>query len=62
MPTKDETIPVRELSRVTDFESEQADYIQWKRTKIETALRHADEHPDDFITEKEIWNRYGLGY
>lgn len=61
MPKNDEVISARELTKITDFESTTPDYIQWKRARIETALRHADEHPDDFLTEKEIWNKHRLG-
>jgi hypothetical protein len=56
-----EDIALRELIKITDFESDSPDYVEWKRAKIERAIRHADEHPDDFATEKDIWNKHGLG-
>jgi hypothetical protein len=62
MPTRKSDVTTGELIRVTDFESEDPEYVKWKREKIEAALRHADKHPDDFMTEKEIWNKHGIDY
>ena len=62
MPRNRYAITSRELTKITDFESVKPEYVQWKRDKIEAALRHADEHPDDFLTEKEIWNKHGIDY
>ena len=62
MPKNDEPVSARELTKVTDFELDAPEYIQWKREKIERALRHADEHPEDSKTEQEIWNKHGIEY
>lgn len=41
-------------------ESTDPAYLAWKKAKIEAALQHADEHPDDFLTEQETWKKFGI--
>lgn len=43
-------------------ESADPAYLEWKRQKIEAALKAADEHPDRVRSEKEIWKKFGLAY
>lgn len=43
-------------------ESTDPAYLAWKRQKIEAALKHAHDHPDDVLTEQEIWQKHGLDY
>ena len=57
---RDEPMKAEDLTRIRDFEAKDPEYLEWKREKIEAAARHADEHPDDFLTEEEIWKKHGL--
>lgn len=43
-------------------ESNDPGYLAWKKKKIEAALKHADDHPNGFLTEQEIWQKHGLDY
>lgn len=60
MASRPDNLTEQELVRATAFDSREPAYLAWKREKIEAALRHADEHPDDFLTEKEVWKNHGL--
>ena len=57
---KKETDSASESAKATASETFY-DYVEWKRGKVERALKRSDEHPDVFVTEKEIWNTHGLG-
>ena len=41
-------------------ESSDPDYLAWKKAKIERALEQAKAHPEERITQKEIWKKFGL--
>jgi hypothetical protein len=43
-------------------ESTAPDYLAWKHDKIAAAIRHADDNPDDFVSEEEVWKTFGLDY
>ena len=43
-------------------ESDNPEYMSWKRRKIEAAKQNADEHPDVFLTEEEVWQKHNLDY
>ena len=43
-------------------EPDNPEYMSWKRRKIESAKQNADEHPDDFLTEEEVWQKHNLDY
>ncbi len=43
-------------------ESTDPKYLAWKKQKIEASLKHADEHPDDVLTEQEMWQKHSLDY
>jgi len=32
-------------------------YLAWKKRKIETAVQHADAHPEDIRTHKQVFDR-----
>lgn len=51
-----DSMTVRDAVRITDLESDTPRYTEWKREKITTALQKADEQPDNFFTQAEIWN------
>jgi hypothetical protein len=58
---RDKPITAKELTTICNPETEDAEYLDWKRKKIETALRQADEQPDNFLTQNEVWEKHGLG-
>ncbi len=37
-------------------------YLAWKRRKIEAAVRDADQHLAESLTEKEVWQKHGLDH
>ena len=41
-------------------ESTDPAYLAWKKKKIRSAIKRADDNPDDVLTEKQIWNKFGL--
>ena len=43
-------------------ESTDPHYLEWKKSKIKAAIQHADENPDAYLTEQEIWQKHGLDY
>ena len=58
----DRPLTIDDLTRITEPESTAPEYLAWKKAKIEAAIKHADEHPDDFLTEQEVWRHFGLDY
>ena len=42
---RDKPIAAQELTTICAPEADDAEYLVWKRKKIETALRQADEQP-----------------
>jgi hypothetical protein len=58
---RDKPIAAQELTTICAPEADDAEYLDWKRKKIETALRQADEQPDNFLTQSEVWEKHGLG-
>lgn len=55
-------LTINDLTSITEPESTAPEYLAWKKAKIEAAIKHADEHPDDFLTEEEVWRKHGLAY
>lgn len=55
------SIPIDQLT-TEQPESTHPAYLAWKRAKIEAALKHADEHPQEFLTEQETWKKFGIDY
>jgi len=57
-------LTIDDLTRVTEPESTDPEYLAWKRprSKRPSTIKHADEHPDDFLTEQEVWRHFGLEY
>jgi hypothetical protein len=55
-------LTIDDLTRVTEPESTAPEYLAWKKAKIEASLKYADEHPDAFLTEQEVWKKHGLAY
>ena len=53
---------IEDFIKVTRPESTDPEYLAWKKAKIEAAIKHADEHPDDYLTMGEVWKRLGLEY
>ncbi len=41
----------------TSPDSNDPDYLAWKKAKIKTSVRHADTHPDDYRTHKQVFDR-----
>jgi len=42
--------------------SREPEYLAWRRAKIEKALAAAKASPEDRITQRDIWKKYGLEY
>jgi hypothetical protein len=57
---RNEPITTKELTGIRDLEADDAEYLDWKRKKIEAALQQADAHPDQILTESEVWEKHGL--
>lgn len=53
-------LTIDDLTRITEPESKAPEYLAWKKAKIEAALKHADDHPDDVFTLDEVWRHFGL--
>lgn len=59
--TKHRDIPFEEL--VTEQpESTDPAYLDWKRKKVEATLKHLEEHPEDVLSEEDVWRKHGLDY
>ena len=41
-------------------ESTDPEYLAWKNAKVEAAIRHMNEHPDDFLTHEEVCRKFGV--
>ncbi|NBC32473.1 MAG: hypothetical protein GVY13_07330 [Alphaproteobacteria bacterium] len=54
--TIDEVIPIEELT-TEQSDATDPDYREWKRRKIEAALKHAREHPTDHLTHDQVFDR-----
>ena len=61
MSVEQKSLSIDELT-TEQPESTDPAYLAWKKAKIEAALKHADEHPDDFLTEQETWKKFGIDY
>ncbi len=59
--TKDRPFAPRELTSPQPDSTDPA-YQAWKKRKIQAAIKHADEYPDDGVTEEEIWQKFGLDH
>ena len=57
---KDGAPQIGYASKVVKAESSDPEYLAWKRREIEAALKEADEHPEDFMTQEEVWRKFGL--
>ena len=43
-------------------ESQDSDYLAWRDLKVKEALEFAEKHPEKMISEREIWEFFGLEY
>lgn len=43
-------------------ESQDPEYLAWRDRKVREALEFARKHPEEMISEKEIWEFFGLDY
>ena len=41
-------------------ESKDPAYLAWRDQKVREALKFAEKHPEQMISEKEIWEFFGL--
>lgn len=55
-------LTIEDFTRITEPESTAPEYLAWKKAKIAATIKHMDEHPDDFLTEQEVWRHFGLDY
>lgn len=61
VPDRNAPITSKDLTGIRNIEADDAEYLDWKRAKIEAALRQADERPDNVLREHEVWEKHGLG-
>ena len=58
---KHTNISIEEMVREQP-DSDDPNYLAWKRRQILEAIEHADRFPDDVLTEEEVWKKRGLEY
>ncbi len=55
-----ETVDIKDLTRQSEPESTDPQYLAWKREKIEAAIRQLDAHPDNTVPLNEMLKKHGL--
>ncbi len=43
-------------------ESQDPAYLAWRDQKVKEAFEFAEKHPEKMISEREIWEFFGLEY
>ena len=57
--TKDRPFTLDEVTKPQPESTDPA-YLAWKAAKIREAIQHADEQPDDVLTQAEMEKKFGL--
>ena len=47
---------------VSTGESKDAEYLAWRDAAVRRALAEARAHPEKMISERAIWEKFGLEY